>query len=334
MIGPRKQQSGLVPLLISVALHVGLILLIVGSAAGYIYHAETQAKNTPQPEKQKAIVHAATVNESEVQNEIAAIQARRAARKAAALALQAKAAAAKQQLTQLTEQQQRFEQQATEQRQQAKQHLADLLKKTAKQRQQAEKQLAKLRSQTQQQQKKAQAVKLELTQSRHQLAQLHQQQQHLSQRNASVQSQLQQTKQALKQEQSLLVKKRLQHQLALEQAEQKALQNQQQLNTLMRYKTLILRAIGQKWIIPPHVNPQATSVLLVTLNSDGVVEQVSVLKSSGNATLDRSAVAAVFKASPLPVPENPALLKQFAQLKLTVKPEGLLNVSSYQGSAL
>lgn len=333
MIGPRRQQSGLLPLLISIALHAVVILAIVGGA-GYLYHAETETKLSPQPIEKKLIVHAATVNESKVQGEIAAIKARRAARREAALALQAKAAEAKQQLTALTQQQQAFEQQATKQRQQAKANLEALQQQTALQRQQAEQQLAKLRQQTQQQKQRAQAVQLQLTKSRHQLAQLHKQQQHLNQKNAKVSTQLQQTKQALKMEQSMLVKKRLQHQLALEQAEQKALQQQQQLNTLMRYKTLILKAIGQKWIIPPHVNPQATSVLLVTLSSDGSVEQVQILKSSGNATLDRSAVAAVYKASPLPVPESPQLLKQFSQLKLTVKPEGLLNVSSYKGSAL
>ena len=57
----------------------------------------------------------------------------------------------------------------------------------------------------------------------------------------------------------------------------------------------------------------------------GRVMNVKVLVSSGDPVLDRSAVTAVLKASPLPLPKIPALLKQFKQIELTVKPEGLLN---------
>ena len=52
-----------------------------------------------------------------------------------------------------------------------------------------------------------------------------------------------------------------------------------------------------------------------------MVLNVSVLKSSGNEALDRSAIAAVNKASPLPVPKDSAAFSAFRNFTLTVKPE-------------
>ena len=48
----------------------------------------------------------------------------------------------------------------------------------------------------------------------------------------------------------------------------------------------------------------------------GVVINVSVARSSGNPALDNSARAAVFKASPLPVPDDPDLFNAFRQITL------------------
>jgi colicin import membrane protein len=60
----------------------------------------------------------------------------------------------------------------------------------------------------------------------------------------------------------------------------------------------------------------------------GVVLDVQVTRSSGDVSLDRSARDAVFKASPLPVPENASEFNQFRQFVLKVKPENIVTTEA------
>lgn len=90
-----------------------------------------------------------------------------------------------------------------------------------------------------------------------------------------------------------------------------------------KYKALIIAAISQHWIIPDNVAPNISCQLLVHVATGGIVTSVDLARSSGNQILDRSARTAVLKASPLPVPGNPALFNNFRLLKLTARPEGI-----------
>lgn len=133
---------------------------------------------------------------------------------------------------------------------------------------------------------------------------------------------------AVKKHQALAKKsqeeKLLEQQLASEQQKLSDAQNQQMMSEIGRYKALILNAIGQKWIMPAHLDKTLSTKLLIALDADGKVLKVSMLKSSGDAVLDRSVISAIWKASPLPMPVDPALLEKFKALRLTVHPEGLL----------
>ncbi len=94
--------------------------------------------------------------------------------------------------------------------------------------------------------------------------------------------------------------------------------------TTDKYRHLILHAIAQQWIIPPEMNKHLETKLAVHLAPGGMVLEVIIVKSSGNAVLDRSAQTAVYKASPLPVPKNNGLFHTFRQINLTVRPEGVI----------
>lgn len=87
-----------------------------------------------------------------------------------------------------------------------------------------------------------------------------------------------------------------------------------------KYNALILSAIYPNWII---IDKQKTlsADLLINLASNGKVLNVSIARGSGSTVFDQSAVAAVYKSSPLPVPENPQAFAIFKQFKLTLKPE-------------
>jgi colicin import membrane protein len=88
-----------------------------------------------------------------------------------------------------------------------------------------------------------------------------------------------------------------------------------------KFKALILSSIAHHWLVPAGTNKDLSCQLLIHLGEGGVVLDVSVVKSSGDEVLDRSAQTAVIKASPLPVPNEPAKFKPFRELRLTVKPE-------------
>ena len=88
-----------------------------------------------------------------------------------------------------------------------------------------------------------------------------------------------------------------------------------------KYKGLILQAISQEWVVPTHVNRKLYCELLIKLSPGGVVVDVQITKSSGDILLDRSARAAVFKASPLPVPSDIYSFEPFREFVLKVKPE-------------
>jgi len=98
-----------------------------------------------------------------------------------------------------------------------------------------------------------------------------------------------------------------------------------------KYKALILQAIGQQWVVPNHVDKRLSCEMLIRLAPGGVVLEVQILKSSGDPLLDRSARAAVFKASPLPVPDDIYSFEPFRQFVLKVKPENVMENKGDQG---
>ena len=51
--------------------------------------------------------------------------------------------------------------------------------------------------------------------------------------------------------------------------------------------------------------------------------EVSLIRSSGDPILDRSAQTAIYKASPLPVPADPTTFNLFREISLTVRPENV-----------
>ena len=119
--------------------------------------------------------------------------------------------------------------------------------------------------------------------------------------------------------------------LMKEHQQQVGQRSQHQQGVINKYKALILQAIGQQWVVPSHVNKHLSCEMLIRLAPGGVVMEVNIIKSSGDMFLDRSARAAVFKASPLPVPDDIYSFKPFQQFVLKVKPENILENRSDQG---
>lgn len=117
--------------------------------------------------------------------------------------------------------------------------------------------------------------------------------------------------------------KALDSQLAAEQKAMTAARTNEQQSELQKYKALIEAAIQQNWVVPGGSNADLSCELTIKLGPGGTVLSVQVTRSSGDSGLDNSARAAVFKASPLPVPADADLASQFRELRLTASPKNI-----------
>jgi colicin import membrane protein len=88
---------------------------------------------------------------------------------------------------------------------------------------------------------------------------------------------------------------------------------------LDRYIFAITQRIEQNWIKPASAGPGLECVINVRQVPGGEVISATIERCNGDAAVQRSIEAAVFKASPLPEPSNPALFER--NLRITFKPE-------------
>ena len=87
-----------------------------------------------------------------------------------------------------------------------------------------------------------------------------------------------------------------------------------------KYMNLIENKIYQNWIKPPSANSGMVCELLVQLLPTGDVINIELSKSSGDPVYDQSVIAAVRRASPLPVPSGESgLFDVFRELHLPVR---------------
>lgn len=80
--------------------------------------------------------------------------------------------------------------------------------------------------------------------------------------------------------------------------------------------------ISQAWRYPPSARPDMEVVVRIQLVPTGEVIQVSIITGSGNEALDRSVLAAVNRAQPLPVPKDGRIFEQqFRNFVMAFRPE-------------
>ncbi len=268
--------------------HIAIAVLFFVSLADSLNNIPSAANTTTEIRNNKDIVNAVAISENELSQEIRAQQAADAARKAQAAKEANQLAAAKAQA------------------------LAQI--------QQAKQQQAALAAQQQADAKKAAA----------QLAALQAQQKQAAQQLANTQAQAAAAKKAADAQQAAAAKKAADAQQAAaakKAADAKRLAAQQQAgsansnletqNEISRYVGLITQAIQVQWTQLPGVEQQKlVTTMIIRLAPDGTVLQVQNVGSSGNPALDRLALTAVYKASPLPVPADPKLFANFRELKV------------------
>jgi colicin import membrane protein len=88
---------------------------------------------------------------------------------------------------------------------------------------------------------------------------------------------------------------------------------------LDRYIFAIQRRIQQAWVPPASAMPGLKCIVQVRQVPGGQVTGVTITSCNGDAAVQRSIEAAVYRASPLPEPDNPALFDR--NLRITFEPE-------------
>ncbi len=88
---------------------------------------------------------------------------------------------------------------------------------------------------------------------------------------------------------------------------------------LASWESQIAAKINRAWLRPPTARPGISCVLNVTQVPGGEVTQVSIGECNGDQAVRESIEAAVYRASPLPPPPDPALFDH--NLRINFKPD-------------
>jgi len=122
-------------------------------------------------------------------------------------------------------------------------------------------------------------------------------------------------------EREALEAKRLAEQRAAQQASEKAAADAR-LKLIDEYKRRISERIRRFIVEPPNVNPNATVEFELIVLPGGEVLGVK-MKSAANSTPAYNAAVerAIHRAQPLPLPPDPALMREFRELNLIFQPE-------------
>jgi len=100
---------------------------------------------------------------------------------------------------------------------------------------------------------------------------------------------------------------------------QAELERRQQINAAL---VRIQQKVERNWLRPQSYQAGLSCIIQVRLAPGGKVIEAKVIRSSGNATFDRSAEVAVYKASPLPIPSDPEIFTTFQEFNFLFKPQG------------
>jgi len=88
-----------------------------------------------------------------------------------------------------------------------------------------------------------------------------------------------------------------------------------------KYKAMIRQKVERNWARPPGAEKSLECLVQVRLIQSGEVIQAKVVRSSGNPLFDRSVENAIYKASPLPLPDDKDLFSEFRELDFQCRPE-------------
>ncbi|MDJ0958722.1 MAG: cell envelope integrity protein TolA [Arenicellales bacterium] len=221
--------------------------------------------------------------------------------------------------------------------QQAEKRLKDLLEQTKqaeKKRKEEEKRLAKIKEEKKkkaEEKKKAEALakkNAEEKKKKEELAKAKKEKERLAKAKKEEERK---RKEAEKKKQAELARKKkaAEEKRRKELALQKRLEEERQqaaFNSLLaQYTPIIRQKVSRNWNQPASTQRGIAAQVVVKLTATGEVISARVSRSSGNSVFDRSVENAVYKASPLPIPQERGINEKFRNLNLTFRPEDLFS---------
>ncbi|MDH5633231.1 MAG: cell envelope integrity protein TolA [Gammaproteobacteria bacterium] len=130
------------------------------------------------------------------------------------------------------------------------------------------------------------------------------------------------TSKAEKQRRQKEMEQQMQQMLAEEEGEMARQASARKANEITdKFRTVIQQKVSRNWIKPAGVGKGLECVMRVRLAAGGDVISTEVVRSSGDAIFDRSVESAVFKAAPLPVPEDATMFERFREIEFLFRPE-------------
>lgn len=116
----------------------------------------------------------------------------------------------------------------------------------------------------------------------------------------------------------LKIEQEIQEQLALEQQEFQKVRQQQMMDEISRYRSLIQATIQRHLIVQEGMRGKSC-VVNIRLAEDGFVTQVQ--RISGDPVVCRQTETAIYKSKRLPISEDPSVYDQMKNINIIVKPE-------------
>lgn len=100
-------------------------------------------------------------------------------------------------------------------------------------------------------------------------------------------------------------------------AERAKMLEKQTATILQRYKAAIQDKIKKNLIATPEqTKKKLVTTIDLTLNPQGEVIKIKIVKTSGDQFFDRAALLAIKKSSPLPVPDDKKVYKKMSEIRL------------------
>lgn len=106
-----------------------------------------------------------------------------------------------------------------------------------------------------------------------------------------------------------------------EQAREEVARSARMRTQLEQYTELVRQRVSRNWRSPPGAAKGLKCTVRVHVAPGGEVLGAVVVRSSGNMAFDRSVENAVYKAVPLPVPQERELFEHFREIEFVFNPE-------------
>jgi len=216
---------------------------------------------------------------------------------------------------------------AIEQQKQAEQRRAeDARRKAATERRRKVEQEAKRKAEAESKRKAAEAAERKAAAERKRKAELQAKEQAAAERKhkaaleAKRKAEAENKRKAAEAARQREAEQALRAQLAEEQARQQAEHEQRARGIVAEYTAYIQEKVERNWLRPPGSPEGLSCIVKVSLIPGGDVARVEIIQGSGNPVFDRSVEVAVFRAAPLPLPQDAALFSYFRELRLVFKP--------------